>query len=55
MRFILDISESESAEELEDRIAQELKNLDGQLFSPETGNSVTLEEKPDSFVEVRDR
>jgi len=43
---------TETVERMEDRFAQLLGDLDGQIHSPVTGNTVQLEEKPDSEVDM---
>lgn len=43
---------TETVERMEDRLAQFLSDLDGQIHSPVTGNTIQLEEKPNSEVDI---
>ena len=43
---------TETVERMEDRLAQLLSDLDGQIHSPVTGNTIQLEEKPNSEVDI---
>jgi len=43
---------TETVERMEDRLAQLLSDLDGQIHSPVTGNTTQLEEKPREEVDI---
>jgi len=43
---------TETVERMEDRLAQLLSDFDGQIHSPMTGNTIQLEEKPNSEVDI---